>query len=176
MEIYYIIFGMLALLSVFGLIVGVSNDACNFLNSSIGSRAGTYNQAVSVAAIGVLLGACFSSGMMSEHTGSPNIAEQIITHPKDAILFVGYSDPETPAGKIKATHHGELVNLRAKGGQEKSELENCFDALYGVWMLRLQHKEVGKETTAALADIVRFIGLLSDYYAKERAGELDLEE
>ena len=65
MEIYYIIFGMLALLSVFGLIVGVSNDACNFLNSSIGSRAGTYNQAVAVAAVGVLLGACFSSGMMS---------------------------------------------------------------------------------------------------------------
>ncbi len=65
MEIYYIIFGMIALLSVFALIVGVSNDACNFLNSSIGSRAGTYNQAVAVAAIGVLLGACFSSGMMS---------------------------------------------------------------------------------------------------------------
>lgn len=65
MEIYYVIFGMLALLSVFGLIVGVSNDACNFLNSSIGCRAGTYNQAVAVAAIGVLLGACFSSGMMS---------------------------------------------------------------------------------------------------------------
>ncbi len=65
MEIYYVIFGMLALLSVFALIVGVSNDACNFLNSSIGCRAGTYNQAVAVAAIGVLLGACFSSGMMS---------------------------------------------------------------------------------------------------------------
>ncbi len=65
MEIYYVIFGMLALLSVFGLIVGVSNDACNFLNSSIGCRAGTYNQAVAVASIGVLLGACFSSGMMS---------------------------------------------------------------------------------------------------------------
>lgn len=65
MEIYYVIFAMLALLSVFGLIVGVSNDACNFLNSSLGCRAGTYNQAVVVAAIGVLLGACFSSGMMS---------------------------------------------------------------------------------------------------------------
>lgn len=61
---YYVIFGLIALLSVFGLIVGVSNDACNFLNSSIGSRAGTYNQAVCVAAVGVILGACFSSGMM----------------------------------------------------------------------------------------------------------------
>ncbi len=61
---YYVIYGMLLLLSVFGLVVGVSNDACNFLNSSIGSRAGTYTGAVAVAAIGVLLGASFSSGMM----------------------------------------------------------------------------------------------------------------
>lgn len=68
-----------------------------------------------------------------------------------------------------------IVELRAKGGQNKSELENCFDALYGVWMLRLQRKEVGKETSAAVADIVKFIGLLSDYYNKDRVGELDLE-
>lgn len=68
-----------------------------------------------------------------------------------------------------------IVELRAKGGQDKSELENCFDALYGVWMLRLQRKEVSKETAAAVADIVKFVGLLSDYYGKEEAGELDLE-
>lgn len=68
-----------------------------------------------------------------------------------------------------------IVELRAKGGQDKSELENCFDALYGVWMLRLQRKEVSKETSTAVADIVKFVGLLSDYYQKDRAGELDLE-
>ena len=68
------------------------------------------------------------------------------------------------------------MELRAKGGQDKSELENCFDALYGVWMLRLSRKEVGKETAAAVADIVKFVGLLSDYYNKERVGELDLED
>ena len=70
-----------------------------------------------------------SSGMMSEHTVSHILAEQIITHPNDAILFVGYSDPETPAGKIKATNHGDLVKLREKGGQAyplKCRVE-CFD-------------------------------------------------
>ena len=70
-----------------------------------------------------------SSGMMSEHTPSHILAEQIITHPNDAILFVGYSDPETPAGKIKATDHGQNVNLREKGGQAyplKCRVE-CFD-------------------------------------------------
>lgn len=69
-----------------------------------------------------------------------------------------------------------IVELRAKGGQGKAELENCFDALYGVWMLRLQQKEVSKETTNAVADIVKYIGLLSDYYNKDRVGELDLED
>lgn len=58
-----------------------------------------------------------SSGMMSEHTVSHHIAEQIVTHPKDSILFVGYSDPDSPAGKIKTTNHGDLVRLREKGGQ-----------------------------------------------------------
>ena len=57
-----------------------------------------------------------------------------------------------------------------------SELENCFEALYGVWMLRVSRKEVGKETVAAVADIVKFVGLLSDYYNKEKLGELDLDE
>ena len=70
-----------------------------------------------------------SSGMMSEHTPSHILAEQIITHPNAAILFVGYSDPESPAGKIKATDHGQNVCLREKGGQAyplKCRVE-CFD-------------------------------------------------
>ncbi len=58
-----------------------------------------------------------SSGMMNEHTLSNNLAAQILTHPADAILFVGYSDPDSPAGHLKATQPGELVRLRDKGGQ-----------------------------------------------------------
>ena len=69
-----------------------------------------------------------------------------------------------------------IVELRAKGGQDKTELDNCFEALYGVWMLRLQRKEVSQDTAGAVADIVKFVGMLSDYYNKDREGELDLEE
>ena len=69
-----------------------------------------------------------------------------------------------------------IVELRAKGGQDKTELDNCFEALYGVWMLRLQRKEVSADTANAVSDIVKYVGLLSDYYNKERAGELDIEE
>lgn len=62
--IYYVILGMLAVLSVSGLIVGVSNDACNFLNSAVGCRAAKRNVVVTIASVGVVLGASFSSGMM----------------------------------------------------------------------------------------------------------------
>ena len=60
-----------------------------------------------------------SSGMMSEHTVSHLLAEQVLPHPNDAILFVGYSDPDSPAGKVKAAPHGEPLKLRAKGGQAR---------------------------------------------------------
>ena len=49
--IYYLIYGVLLLLSVFGLKVGVSNDAANFLNSSLGCRAGSFNTVAAVAAV-----------------------------------------------------------------------------------------------------------------------------
>ncbi len=62
--IYYVIYALLLLLSVFGLVVGVSNDACNFLNSSLGCRAASRRTVVAVAAVGVILGASFSGGMM----------------------------------------------------------------------------------------------------------------
>ncbi len=62
--IYYVIYGLLLVLSVFGLVVGVSNDACNFLNSSLGCRAASRNAVVAIAALGVILGATFSGGMM----------------------------------------------------------------------------------------------------------------
>ncbi len=54
----------LFLLAVFDLSVGVSNDAVNFLSSAIGSRAASFKQIVTVAAIGVFIGAAMSNGMM----------------------------------------------------------------------------------------------------------------
>lgn len=87
MDTYYVIYGILALLSVFGLIVGVSNDACNFLNSSLGCRAGTFNTVVSVAAIGVLIGATFSNGMM-EIARSGVFAPGMFTFHEIMLLFL----------------------------------------------------------------------------------------
>ena len=52
------------LLAIFDLVVGVSNDAVNFLNSAIGAKAASFKVVISVAALGVFLGAALSNGMM----------------------------------------------------------------------------------------------------------------
>ncbi len=52
------------MLAVFDLVVGVSNDAANFLNSAVGCKAARRSVILAVAAVGVVIGASFSSGMM----------------------------------------------------------------------------------------------------------------
>lgn len=54
----------LCVLAVFDLVVGVSNDAVNFLNSAIGARVAKFRTIVAIAAIGVFAGAAMSNGMM----------------------------------------------------------------------------------------------------------------
>lgn len=54
----------LFLLAVFDLSVGVSNDAVNFLNSAIGSKAAPFKRILIIASIGVFIGAAMSNGMM----------------------------------------------------------------------------------------------------------------
>ncbi|MCF8381079.1 MAG: inorganic phosphate transporter [Bacteroidales bacterium] len=76
MEYYYlVIVVMLFALAISDLIVGVSNDAVNFLNSAIGSKAASYNVIMIIAALGILVGATFSSGMME-------VARKGIFHPE----------------------------------------------------------------------------------------------
>ena len=65
MEIMFLgIVVFLFLLATFDLVVGVSNDAVNFLNSAIGSKAASFKTVITVAAIGVFFGAALSNGMM----------------------------------------------------------------------------------------------------------------
>ncbi len=61
---YVFILGLLLLLAVLDLVVGVSNDAANFLNSAVGCKAAKRWVILSVAAVGVIVGASFSGGMM----------------------------------------------------------------------------------------------------------------
>ena len=64
-EIYYqVMLGILALLAISGLYVGVTNDAVNFLNSALGSKAASFRTVLIVASVGIIIGALTSSGMM----------------------------------------------------------------------------------------------------------------
>ena len=62
--IYLVLVIVLLLLACVDLIVGVSNDASNFLTSAVGSKAGTFNTILIVAAFGVLIGSLSAGGMM----------------------------------------------------------------------------------------------------------------
>lgn len=61
-----------------------------------------------------------------------------------------------------------IVEIRNKGDKDINEIETCFDALYGVMMLRLQNKEITAETQTAIKEITTFVGMLSDYYLKDK--------
>lgn len=55
---------ILFVLAILDLVVGVSNDAVNFLNSAIGSKVANYKTIIIIAAAGVIMGALFSNGIM----------------------------------------------------------------------------------------------------------------
>ncbi|MCD4719591.1 MAG: inorganic phosphate transporter [Desulfobacula sp.] len=75
LQLCYIIVGMLILFAIFDLMVGVTNDAVNFLNSSIGSKAAPFFIIMTVASLGILAGVTFSGGMME-------VARKGIFHPQ----------------------------------------------------------------------------------------------
>ena len=64
MDFFIFVIGALLFLAVLDLVVGVSNDAVNFLNSAIGSQAASYHTIILIAIAGVVIGSIFSSGIM----------------------------------------------------------------------------------------------------------------
>ena len=78
----------LALLAVMGIIVGVSNDAVNFLNSAFGSKVAKKNVILAVAGIGVMVGVMTSSGMMDVARSGVFYPERF-SYQEIMILFLG---------------------------------------------------------------------------------------
>jgi phosphate/sulfate permease len=79
MNIYVFAVGILFTVAIMDLVVGVSNDAVNFLNSAVGSRVSPRRTIVLVASLGILAGVTFSSGMME-------VARKGIFHPKFFVM------------------------------------------------------------------------------------------
>ncbi len=74
-----------------------------------------------------------------------------------------------------------IVELRRKSQatqsqrqrQSHGEVETCFDALYGMMMLKLQKKEISPDTEHAMKEITTFVGMLNDYYMKDKIKPLE---
>ncbi|MDX5426507.1 MAG: hypothetical protein LPK79_00250 [Bacteroidota bacterium] len=64
MDSYQILVYLLFALAAIDLVVGVSNDAVNFLNSAVGSKVASFRTILIIASLGILVGTTFSSGMM----------------------------------------------------------------------------------------------------------------
>jgi Cft2 family RNA processing exonuclease len=69
-----------------------------------------------------------TAGMMSENTAAHDLALRMMADERMAIFFVGYADPDTPAGRLRAAKHGETFLFSASGGEatRKCEVEE-FD-------------------------------------------------
>ncbi len=79
MNIYVFAVGILFTVAILDLMVGVSNDAVNFLNSSVGSRVAPRHTIMIIASLGILAGVTFSGGMME-------VARKGIFHPKFFVM------------------------------------------------------------------------------------------
>jgi hypothetical protein len=67
-----------------------------------------------------------------------------------------------------------VVELRKKGTPlQESELQVCFNALYGYMMLRLKGQTISEETQVAVKHISTLLGQLSDYYFKDKEAPLE---
>ena len=69
-----------------------------------------------------------------------------------------------------------IVEFRAKNhSTENEELSDCFNMLYGVWLLRVQGKEVSASTAQAVKAVSAFIGKLAVLYREDKEGTLEIE-
>lgn len=70
-----------------------------------------------------------------------------------------------------------IVELRSKAGENKvGEIETCFNALYGMLLMRLAHKEITPGTQEAVAQISKFIATLARNFHLDEADKLFPQE
>lgn len=69
-----------------------------------------------------------------------------------------------------------IVELRNRGAdKDEHEVETCFNSLYGVMMLRLQKKDISPDTAHAVKEITMLVGMLNDYYLKDKEKPLEFD-
>ncbi|RJQ70187.1 MAG: inorganic phosphate transporter [Desulfobacteraceae bacterium] len=87
MDLFVLAVAILFIFAIVDLVVGVSNDAVNFLNSSVGSKVASRHVILTVASLGILAGVTFSSGMM-EVARKGIFSPRFFTMPELIIIFL----------------------------------------------------------------------------------------
>lgn len=83
---------------------------------------------------------------------------------------------QVPAYNAKYIHILPLINqFRLKADIGLSDIELCFNFMYGVMSLRMKKVEISMQTIQSQDEIGRFLVLLAKYYKQYKNGELDLE-
>lgn len=89
-----------------------------------------------------------------------------------ARLLKSSNFPRYHAAFYKAAQ--QIAEVRKRGGMDgDSDIEVCFNVLYGILLLKMQKKEISAATTSAVSDISALIALLAAYYKKDRNEPLD---
>lgn len=78
------------------------------------------------------------------------------------------------ADRMARKNEENLKEIAANLGH--NEIETCLDFLYGVMMLRLQKKEITQATSQAIKEITTLVGMLADYYKKDKEEGLVFDE
>lgn len=87
-----------------------------------------------------------TAGMMSEKTAAHDLALRMIGDEKQAIFFVGYADPDTPGGRLKAAKPGETFMFSPSGG----EVTKCCEV-----------QDFDLTAHANREDLIEFVGQVS---------------
>lgn len=142
--IYVFILVTLMLLAVLGIVVGVTNDAVNFLNSALGSKAAPKRVILIIASVGILIGVMTSSGMMEVARSGVFFPSQFTFH-EIMFLFLGMM-----LGNVI------LLDVFNSLGLPTSTTVSMVFGLLGSAMALALFK-IGSDDTITMADMGKFI-------------------
>ena len=104
--------------------------------------------------------------------GHIQINKNVITELSDLHLRLLKTPQETVYGAIYYKTLPAIVQLRSKsGGNDVSEIETCFTAIYGFLLLKMQGKEVSNETTESMKQISSMLAFLAARFHEEENPE-----
>ena len=101
--------------------------------------------------------------------------EQLLSSPKFPFYNTAYYKVLPFIVELRNRNARAASVSSANRPKDESEIETCLNSLYGVMLLRLQKREITPNTLHAVKEITTFIGMLSDYYKKDKEEGLTFE-